>query len=209
MALPIVHLAVAYNWAADKKHLFTNPEYYLGVISPDAIHTRPDSNRDDKSRTHLGINRRVISSLNPVYELLAVHNDPFHIGYVIHIITDWIWANYYTTVCSDVLDENGKTIPSRYYNDTAQVDYMLYNVLPYREFMFDMLEQSVSPDLDDLLTSEEIEAWKQRTLHWFENECQWKNPILYVTYEKVCNFIDTASAKINEAFNYNENIIYQ
>ena len=59
MSLPMVHLAVAYNWRSDDKNfkLHDDPDFYLGAISPDAIHARRDSTRDDKHKTHLDVSR--------------------------------------------------------------------------------------------------------------------------------------------------------
>ena len=207
MALPMVHLAVAYKWAANKA-VSNYPEYYLGAISPDAIHSRPDVTREDKSKTHLRINSRN-GEFQKTFEFMNNHTDPFSIGYVIHLLTDYFWIRYYVENFPGLFDENGKTIPAIYYNDTDQADYLLYEKLPYREYMWDMLKRSVSPDVDNLLIAEEIEAWKQRTLHWFEKECPHTDPILHLTYDKVCHFIDIAPAMINEALKINENIIYQ
>ena len=40
MALLMVHLRVAQAWAARHSEFAENPEFYLGAISPDAIHIR-------------------------------------------------------------------------------------------------------------------------------------------------------------------------
>ena len=209
MAFPMVHLAVAYKWAENyNKAVFNSPEFYLGAISPDAIHSRPDVDRDDKRKTHLQVNSRD-GDFRYIPEFILKHSNPFGIGYVVHLITDYHWIHYYLNNFPGLFDENGKTIPALYYNDTDQVDYMLYDKLPYRQFMFDMMEKAVSPDLDDLLTSGEIESWKQRTLHWFENDCPHSDPIRNLTYEKVCYFINIAPAMVKEALKINENIIYQ
>lgn len=199
MALPMVHLAAAYKWVADKPDLLNCPQYYLGAISPDAIHSRPDIVRNDKKKTHDITNQYIRQNLN----------DSFYIGYLVHILTDRIWVQYYIDNCPGLFDDNGKTVPSLYYNDADQVDYILYERLPYREYMFDMLKQSITIEVNGLLTNSEIEAWKQRTLHWFENESQWKNPIQHLTYEVVSHFIDTVSVKLDEAFNQYENFVYQ
>ena len=209
MALPMVHLATAYEWSKKyNKAVFNSPEFYLGAISPDAIHSRPNADKDDKRKTHFYTNNKTGDVQNTV-DFIKNHKDPFSVGYAIHVLTDSIWVRYYVDNFPGLFDENGKTIPSLYYNDTDQVDYMLYEKLPYRQFMFDMMEKSTSPNLDDLLTSEEIEAWKQRTLHWFENDCPHTDPIKHLTYEKICYFINIAPAMLEEALKSNENIIYQ
>lgn len=52
MPLPMVHLAVAHNILPNID--IAKPDmFYLGAISPDAIHMREGSTRQDKIRTHL------------------------------------------------------------------------------------------------------------------------------------------------------------
>ena len=53
MALPMVHLHAAWLWAQDKPELRDNPDYYLGSISPDAIHVRDGSDKSRKNAFHL------------------------------------------------------------------------------------------------------------------------------------------------------------
>jgi len=53
MPLPMVHLGVAYNIIESGFNVSDLPSFYLGVISPDAIHMRQNANKLDKHRTHL------------------------------------------------------------------------------------------------------------------------------------------------------------
>lgn len=56
MPLPMIHLAVAREYAkasANFAGLINCPEYYLGSISPDAVHMRPGTGKSDKGITHL------------------------------------------------------------------------------------------------------------------------------------------------------------
>lgn len=56
MPLQMVHLAVAREYvkaAANAADLMDCPEFYLGIISPDAIHVRPGTGKNDKRITHL------------------------------------------------------------------------------------------------------------------------------------------------------------
>ena len=49
MALTMVHLLVADRWAAEHPAYMDSPEYYLGAVSPDAIHIR---DKDDIFRLY-------------------------------------------------------------------------------------------------------------------------------------------------------------
>jgi hypothetical protein len=42
----------------------------------------------------------------------------------------------------------------------------------------------------DILSAQEIRAWNERTLHWFDSgESQHKNPIKYIKQVDIDNFI--------------------
>ena len=52
MALPMVHLLAAWAWAQDKPELKNNPDFYLGTLSPDAIHIRDGNDKSRKNEIH-------------------------------------------------------------------------------------------------------------------------------------------------------------
>lgn len=52
MPLPIVHLGVAKEMI-EKLNITDIPAFYLGTISPDAVHMRNHSKKEDKNISHL------------------------------------------------------------------------------------------------------------------------------------------------------------
>lgn len=51
--------------------------------------------------------------------------------------------------------------------------------------------------LNPLVSADEAERWKQRTLHWYDSgESQHKNPIWFFTYEKLLDFAENTAEKI-------------
>ena len=53
MALSMVHLLLARSWARGHKAYLECPEFYLGAISPDAMHVRFHDDKSRKDEFHL------------------------------------------------------------------------------------------------------------------------------------------------------------
>ena len=54
MALSMVHLLLARAWARGHEAYLECPEFYLGAISPDAMHVRFHNDKSHKDEFHLG-----------------------------------------------------------------------------------------------------------------------------------------------------------
>ena len=128
MALPMVHLLAAWNWAQDKPDLRDNPEYYLGAISPDAIHIRDGSDKSRKNEFHL--NNWRSPDPDAVYHYWLKHSSPFDIVYGIHVLLDGQWAAGFRRDFPQMLLPNGRPDPDIYYNDTCVTDFFLFNNIP-------------------------------------------------------------------------------
>ncbi|MFA6947663.1 MAG: hypothetical protein WCQ72_01640 [Eubacteriales bacterium] len=194
MALPMVHLAAAYLWHPEDTALHECPEYYLGAIAPDAIHAREGVTREDKRVTHFG-GTGCADCLQRISRLWLRDSSPFAIGYGLHIITDRVWAENYRQFKGLFDPQTGKIRSEVYYGDTDAVDFMLYDSLPYRPFLWDKLSCAVPRDFEGLLSAAEIGWWQQRVLHWFENRNNERSgEIKYLTYDVISRFIAESSA---------------
>ena len=209
MPLPMVHLAIAYNIVEAGFNTKNLPNFYLGAISPDAIHMRPNADRFAKNQTHLLQSNRNWEKINEyehtnyimdfVYKNKTESNIDFLWGYGIHILTDILWRK---RVFSDFIvkyrkDENPVQEERwAYYNDTDRLDFFLFEESPWRENVWDKLQAANAMDFMDLLSAEEINAWNDRTLHWYDGLCQHKNPIRYITKSGILCFISESSKKI-------------
>lgn len=177
MPLPMIHLSVAIN-IERKMKLEKSPLFFLGSISPDAIHMRSGAGRDDKQKTHC-IGETRDKTLDNVREMLRHAKSlnegdlrTFILGYCAHILTDVVWADtvwkdYLNKLAQTDLQVNPKVL---YYRETDYIDFKIFRESPWRENIWNKLSMTKSPDYMDLLTSEEIEKWKIRTLEWFEDE---------------------------------------
>ena len=112
MALPMVHLLMAWKWAQDKPELRENPDYYLGTISPDAIHVRDHDDKSHKNEVHLNNWRR--PDPDAVLRYWVEHHTPFDIGYGVHVLLDGQWATEFRARFPQMLLPNGKPNPDIY-----------------------------------------------------------------------------------------------
>jgi len=202
MPLPMVHLAVAREYAHDAPMLLECPEFYLGSIAPDAIHMRENTGRMDKDITHLR-RERDLWKANIITFLKQHKGRPdysFFLGYGIHSLTDMIWHETILKEFQAAYDKDPAPVQDKkwaYYNDTDKLDFELYRTCEWRPKVWELLKKAKPCDVDGLLSADEIEAWKNRTLHWFDSgESQHKNPIRYISIEDLFRFIHEAGVKI-------------
>jgi len=206
MPLPMVHLNVAQKLLPTLP--ITNPaDYYLGTISPDAIHMRENADRPAKIATHLNPTGKwsdvdEAGFTNTMLTFIQTHKTDFAWGYAIHILTDMLWTRslYYdfgVKYAADPSPIQGKS--EAYYNDTDLADLALYASSPWQPKVWQLLSTAIAPDFANLLTATEIKKWNDRTLNWFdENKTREYNPIKYITQADIDSFIDTCAKIISE-----------
>ena len=206
MPLPMVHLSVAQELLDSGFKVSDLPQFYLGCISPDAIHMRKNSDKMQKGETHLipegkkwkDVDEKDYTSfmLNFIRANENRTKADFLRGYGIHILTDMYWVKqvYEKHV------ENYQNDPSpvhdlrpAYYNDTDILDQMLYNEKSWRKDVWAHLAAADCFGFLDLLTAEEIRQWKERTLGWFDEKDFQNNTIRYITKSDINAFITACS----------------
>jgi len=205
MPLPMVHLGVA-RMVSDKLDISDLPAFYLGTIAPDGIFTREGFTRDQKWRNHL-INEdgsRTIQGIIEFYEKHKDINDSFVLGYTVHILTDQLYSESVYREYLNRYDADPSPIQDKkwaYYNDTDIVDFELYAKQTWQIEVWNYLRQSRGVDIEGYISASESEAWRDRTLTWYESgQSEHNNPVKYITYEDEIKFIDTASAEIIHFF---------
>lgn len=199
MALPMVHLLAAWEWAQDKPELRENPDYYLGAISPDAIHIRDGDDKSRKDEFHLYNWRR--PAPNEVLRYWMEHDTPFDLGYGIHVLLDGQWAVGFRSRFPQMLLPNGKPDPQIYYNDTCITDFELYRKSPLTSHLMDLVKRGRAPEDHPLLTRREFELWRKDTLHFYDRECPMRNPVRYIDREYVENFLKDCTELMTETWN--------
>lgn len=202
MPLPMIHLATARECAKETINLIDCQKYYLGSISPDAVHMRANIQKNDKRITHLFAEGDLwkVNVLEFIKQNKFKTDYNFILGYGIHILTDIIWNETLYRKFKLKYEKDPAPIQDiawAYYNDTDKLDFELYKVLEWRQEVWELLKKTKSIGIEGILNSDEIDAWKNRTLHWFDKgESQHKNPIRYIFMEDVIEFTQNAGKTI-------------
>ena len=93
MPLPMVHLVVA-NRLVDSMEIGDPAGFFLGAISPDAVHMRANFTREHKAISHLstGTDKAQWFTNAVAFTKEGISAaDAFAIGYGIHLMTDAVW----------------------------------------------------------------------------------------------------------------------
>ena len=198
MALPMVHLLAAWAWAQDKPELRENPDYYLGAISPDAIHVRDGDDKSHKNEIHL--NNWRYPDPDRVLAYWLERNAPFDIGYGIHVLLDGQWAVAFRKRFPEMLLPDGRPDTSIYYNDTVIADFSFYKESPLTPFFFDMIRRGKAPADHPQLRLHEFEAWRSDTLAFYDRPCPKSEPVRFITREYIQEFLQECQSMMTVTY---------
>ena len=201
MPLPMVHFAVA-DSLVRTMGIEDEGAFYLGSIAPDSVHMRTAYTREDKDRSHLRIDR-VLWKETVLAWIRTQQKAPqrdFRLGYGIHILTDYFWKervylSYAQRYRQD--PDPAEDIRAAYYTDADQLDFVLYKIWPRCAAVWDALYAASAAGIEGLVSAWEVEAWKQRTLSWFdEGKSLHATPARYLRFEEITDFVQASSAWI-------------
>ncbi|MEO8613311.1 MAG: hypothetical protein ABI690_35800 [Chloroflexota bacterium] len=207
MPLPMVHFAVAVQ-LGERSHQFPSADFLLGSIAPDAVHMRPEFNYRDKLVTHF-LEPADTPNHAFVHELYAKYADSpapypvFTAGYTAHLLTDRLWSRTVSEPLFAQLppDINDAARRKLYYEETDQVDCNLFQHIPWQSKVWAIVAEAHAPDYRPLLSATEIDLWRERTMHWFEDPAH--DPHItprYITDKLVENFIIRAVQYVETHF---------
>ena len=208
MPLPMVHLSVAYHLIQDHGYP-ASPAFYLGSLAPDAIHMRPGTDQKDKYVVHLvdqnGFqHERLQALLTQGDAAQPAERQDLIAGYAAHILTDVAWR---TEVLLPFRRPRVERMPyaelrTLYYNETDKLDFDLYDEQPWRPEVWELLRVAQAQDVGLgegtlLLTAAEVDAWRTRTLGWFDAHREKADyQPQYITRDQVWPFIPQTAASI-------------
>lgn len=198
MALTMVHLLVADRWARGHRQYADSPEFFLGAISPDAIHVRFHDDKSRKDEFHLY--NWQSPHREPVVAYWREHRTPFDVGYGVHVLTDCQWVPRYKTRLPELIKPNGEPDIPRYYNDTFVTDFALYHGVPRLREILSMLEGAVAPSDHPLLTAYEFNEWRRLMVEAYAGECPKHDPVRYIDEAYVKLFVEDSIALIDDIF---------
>lgn len=107
-----IHEKVAYNIAKENKYLDT-PNFYLGVLAPDAVNLNGFAPKEERWTSHLRDKnlstwrQNIISFYNKEKNN---YDTKFLSGYLIHILTDIIFDDYFYDGVIDLIKKDYKDI---------------------------------------------------------------------------------------------------
>ncbi|MCL2879656.1 MAG: hypothetical protein FWF29_05355 [Treponema sp.] len=210
MPLPMVHLSIAKIIMDTEFKINNRSQFCLGSISPDAIHMRANTNRQAKNNTHLipagqkpgTVDKKEFFKLimNFIHDNCDKTDSDFLWGYGIHSLTDMYWSQ---TIYADFKTKYGNDKSPvqderpAYYNDTDVSDLVLFAESSCQNEIWQYLQKAEYFDFLDILSAQEIKAWNERTLGWYDlNKNKQYNPVRYITRPEVENFIKVCSELI-------------
>lgn len=221
MSNTIGHLAVARGLLQKCPDLVHNERaYYLGVLAPDTVTSKPDGKREDKKKVHLRedipdakwlepefmklFTERVNAFVrdNIVNETNADQRD-FNIGYLVHLLTD---KCNHGTIRQKLLKkaiERGFVSSDRefYYmcvNDLEALDSYLLESRPELETLFSEL---TSKEVDYCLSGWIEKQYMEDSIWWWNNRYLpgiKERELLYIFTEDIEEFITYSVSKIAE-----------
>ena len=197
MALLMVHLLVAQRWAQAREKYLNCPEFYLGVIAPDAVYVRDGSDKSNKNYIHL--NNWNEPHPDEVIEYWKDHHSPFDIGYGIHVLTDAQWAPHFRKCFPDILYPDGTVKTDIYYNDTFATDYQLYHECE-GERLFALADAAQSHEGHPMLEKHHFEQWCRMMVDQYKAHQMPKDPVVFIDRTFVERFIEDSQSILNETF---------
>ena len=198
MALTMVHLMVADLWAKDHPELLNCPEYYLGAMSPDAIHIRDHDDKSRKDEFHL-YNWRSLHR-EPVIGYWREHHSPFDIGYGVHVLTDCQWVPRFQWRLPAIFRPDGRLNTDIYYNDTFVTDFALYHRLPRLQVLLALLSKAQAPEDHPLLTRDEFTQWQIAMVDAYHQPCPKGDPVRFIDQPYVESFVRDSIPLIEEIY---------
>ena len=197
MALLMVHLLAARQWVRARGAELDVPDFYLGAISPDAIHVRDHDDKSHKNEIHL--NNWMVPHPDDVIAYWREHHTPFDIGYGVHVLTDGQWVQRYKARFPQLILPTGRVDPKIYYHDTFITDFQLYD---HREgdALFRLVERGNAPANHPLLTQYEISEWQKMMIAAYHEGCKETGEAKYLDEGYCLDFIDACQPLIEETY---------
>lgn len=198
MALTMVHLLAAERWAQGHPEYLECPEYYLGAISPDAIHIRDHNDKSHKNEIHL--NNWQSPHPEEVEAYWRARPAAFDVGYGVHVLTDGQWVPRYKERLKGMLKNDGRLDIDIYYRDTWVTDFRLYRAEPDLRRILDWIAVARVPADHPLLTEYELSEWRRATVEAYHGECPKAGEPQFVTEAYVRAFAEDAVPLIEKTW---------
>lgn len=176
-----IHEKVAYNIAKENKYLDT-PNFYLGVLAPDAVNLNGFAPKEERWTSHLRDKnlstwrQNIISFYNKEKNN---YDTKFLSGYLIHILTDIIFDDYFYDGVIDLIKKDYKDLEDAHPILRKSMDeYAIENKNDkIVEYIKNELAKANYISIRNI-SKEQLLSWSKKQLKYNESS-QKKNP--YIT----------------------------
>jgi len=198
------------------KNIADLPQFYLGSLSPDAVHQRAGYIPDFKKCSHLCVGNEEWgmftnndewkeSIVNFLFSKKHSENQDFILGYCCHLITDVLsnvelWMPFRQKHPKETWYRSGYN--NLFHQETNMVDIELALSWDKKNLYWSNLEKSIGVDLDNLVYAREVDAQKDVVLnHWYTGKDRQNiDANKFITYELTMDFIKNARDSIVPIF---------
>ncbi len=207
MPLPMVHFKTAYVVLSNNAAIgIDQPQYYIGSLAPDGVHSRINYTFLDRSRSHLESKDTLQWFENVDHFLLNYKNSSgfsFYLGYAVHIMTDILWQekvlNRFHQAYQRIQNPEFSDVRQAYINEMCFLDIQIYHAeKTFRNKIWNFLKQANGIGIQPLVSDVEIEKEKELTLWWYEGRKNNQGVVpKLITIADVYEFIASASDEIS------------
>ena len=205
MPYAMIHLGIAKK-LTEKMKIINISDFYLGTISPDAVHLRKNY-RESKNISHLRDNWRSYDLILQNAKAFMLDNNSheyrdFYMGYGIHVMTDVYWQKYLDAIEFELLhSRDPNPVHSdrldAYYNESDILDIRLFKEYEHTTTIWNYFSKARSIGIDGLVSAEEVLSLYSGVLERFEKrKDEYVSPTRYIVYDEVLSFIDETAVKI-------------
>ncbi len=198
-----IHEKVAYNIAKENKYLDT-PNFYLGVLAPDAVNLNGFASKEERWTSHLRDKnlstwrQNIINFYNKEKDNYPSY---FLNGYLIHILTDIIFDDYFYDKVIDMIKKDHKGIEDAHPLLLKSMnDYAIFN--KNDKFMRYIKEKLNNADSFNIrnISKEELLSWSKKQLNYNESSSN-INP--YITDNLIEKITNQVNKEYSDIVNFN------
>lgn len=203
MAQPMMHLLIADKIYTEASGLiYSYGEFLLGSIAPDAVHMREDCTREIKDISHYRFNSKSPISHFDTFcdEYSTAENRDFVLGYLVHLLSDMIWYHSVRVPFKERFLQaptSDMSMNAAYYADCEQIEQLMFlekNALR----IIEAINKSKAYSLEELIDSENVEAWKKQVIFDYNNQRNIFLRTQYISEQHVRDYITNCAKECTE-----------
>jgi len=180
MPYTLVHLKVG-SEIAKKYKKYDKPQYYLGLIAPDAVNLNGFAEKDIRWSAHIRAKDLEIWENNIIkyyFENYNNYDNEYILGYLIHVLTDIVFDRMYNPCILNLIHEKKifENEFENYHNELEKYECSQINEEWWKETV-NKLKQSKGININKI-DSKEIEMWRDKNINQYSKKQEMKYDII-------------------------------